>query len=96
MAYISVDFEIDEVLSSLWKKSDRLELLEGLLEVLDPEDVLSVLNSNSEYTDKTNRIKPSLSGDDSKFAEACEIINVNRWRLDLEDEQYILNLANKL
>jgi len=93
---ISINMDIDEIIDCIWRKSDKIELLERLLDDLDPADVLKTIKSHQDYTDKTNQVRAALTGDDVLFGVACEKINANRWRIDLEDEQYILNLADKL
>ena len=35
-------------------------------------------------------------GDDNSFADACDRLKQNRWRLPLEQEQTILEIASKL
>lgn len=93
---MNVDIDIDEIIDSIWRKSDKIELLERLLDDLDPADVLKIIKSHQDYTDKTNQGRAAFTCDDVSFGVACEKINANRWRIDLEDEQYILNLADKL
>ena len=93
---MNVDIDIDEIIDSIWRKGNKIELLERLLDDLDPADVLKTIKSHQDYTDKTNQVRAALTGDDVSFSVACEKINANRWRIDLEDEQYILNLADKL
>lgn len=93
---IGVDLDIDDILSSIWRKSDKIELLEGLLDDLDPVDVLKTIKSHESYTDRSNQVRAALTGDDASFTNACAVINANRWRMSLEDEEYILKLADKL
>ena len=93
---IDVDLEIDEILNSIWRKSDKITLLEGLLDDLDPKDVIWVLKDHKNYGDKSNQVRAALTGDDHSFTTACNKIAASRWRMNLEDEQYILNLADKL
>ena len=93
---IDVDLEIDEILNSIWRKSDKITLLEGLLDDLDPKDVIQVLRDHKNYGDKSNQVRAAMTGDDHSFTTACDKIAASRWRMNLEDEQYILNLANKL
>ena len=98
MASISIDVDIDinDILNSIWRKSDKITLLEGLLDDLDPKDVIQVLRDHKNYGDKSNQVRAALTGDDHSFTTACNKIAANRWRMNLEDEQYILNLADKL
>jgi hypothetical protein len=93
---MNVDIDIDEIIDSIWRKGDKIELLERLLDDLDPADVLKTIKSHQDYTDKTNQVRAALTGDDYSFNSACNKLAVNRWRMNLEDEQYILNLADKL
>lgn len=93
---MNAEIDIDEIIDSIWRRGDKIELLERLLDDLDPADVLKTIKSHQDYTDKTNQVRAALTGDDISFGVACEKINANRWRIDLEDEQYILNLADKL
>ena len=93
---IDVDLEIDEILNSIWRKSDKITLLEGLLDDLDPKDVIQILRDHKNYGDKSNQVRAAMTGDDHSFTTACDKIAASRWRMNLEDEQYILNLANKL
>jgi hypothetical protein len=93
---VDVDLDIDDIIGSIWRKSDKIELLEGLLDDLDPAEVLKTIKSHEAYTDRTNQVRAALTGDDASFASACAKINANRWRMNLEDEEYILKLADKL
>ena len=80
---VNVDIDIYDILDSLHGKRDKIELLEMLLNRLDPKDVINTIKSHKVY-------------DDTPFSQACEKININRWRLPLEQEQLILQIANKL
>lgn len=93
---IEVDLDISEILSSIWRKSDKLELLNGLLDDLDSKDVIQTIRNHKAYENRSNQVRAALTGDDHSFTIACNKINANRWRMNLEDEQYILNLADKL
>jgi hypothetical protein len=93
---IQVDLDISEILSSIWRKSDKLELLKGLLDDLDSKDVIQTIRNHKAYENRSNQVRAALTGDDHSFTIACNKINANRWRINLEDEQYILNLADKL
>lgn len=93
---ISIDIDIDEIVSNIWRKSDKIELLEALLDDLDPAEVIKIMKNHEDYADKKNAVRGALTGDDYSFNSACNKLAVNRWRMNLEDEQYILNLADKL
>lgn len=93
---ISIDIDIDEIVSNIWRKDDKIELLEALLDDLDPSEVLKIIKNHKDYADKKNAVRGALIGDDYSFNSACNKLAVNRWRMNLEDEQYILNLADKL
>lgn len=54
------------------------------------------MKNHEDYADKKNAVRGALTGDDYSFNSACNKLAVNRWRMNLEDEQYILNLADKL
>jgi len=93
---IDVDVDLDDIVRSIWRKDDKLDLLELLLDELEAKDVLKAIKSHENYRDMTNQIRTALVGDDTSFTYACNKISANRWRMNLEDEQYILNLADKL
>lgn len=93
---IDIDLDVEDIINNIWRKSDKIALLEGLLDDLDPAEVLKTIKSHEAYTDKTNQVRAALTGDDASFASACAKINANRWRMNLEDEEYILKLADKL
>jgi len=93
---VDVDIDMDDIISSLYRKSDKIELLEMLLDEMDSKDVLDTIRSHENYTDMTNQVRTALIGDDASFTYACAKINSNRWRLPLEQEQLILQIADKL
>lgn len=93
---LDIDVEIEDILSSLWRKSDKLELLKGLLEDLDPKDVIQTLRDHKDYADRSAQVRAALTGDDYSFTVACNKIAANRWRLNLEDELFTLKLADTL
>jgi len=93
---IDIDLDVEDIINNIWRKSDKIALLEGLLDDLDPVDVLKTIKSHESYTDRSNQVRAALTGDDASFTNACAIINANRWRMSLEDEEYILKLADKL
>jgi hypothetical protein len=92
---IDVDIDIDEILWNLGSR-DQKELLERLLDLMNSKDVLNIIRSHENYTDMTNQVRTALVGDDASFTYACAKINSNRWRLPLEQEQLILQIADKL
>ena len=92
---IDVDIDIDEILWNLGSR-DQKELLERLLDLMNSKDVLNIIRSHENYTDMTNQVRTALVGDDASFTYACVKINSNRWRLPLEQEQLILQIADKL
>jgi hypothetical protein len=92
---IDVDIDLDEILWNLGSR-DQKELLERLLDLMNSKDVLDIIRSHENYTDMTNQVRTALVGDDASFTYACAKINSNRWRLPLEQEQLILQIADKL
>lgn len=95
MAYLSIDIDIDDILSECGRYDEK-RLLEGLLEQMDPEDVLEIIKQNKDYKDVSKQVASVVLGDDISFANACERIKENRWRLPLDQEQIILEIASKL
>jgi hypothetical protein len=93
---IDIDLDVEDILGNIWRKSDKIALLEGLLDDLDPKDILNTIRSHKVYIDRANQVMAALTGDDASFEAACMKIAANRWRLDLQDEEYILKLADKL
>jgi hypothetical protein len=92
---ISVDIDIDDILWGLgsW---DQRELLEGLLDDMGIDDILSIIKSHKDYKEEVYQIRTALIGDDISFNKACYKISINRWRLPPEQEQLILQIADKL
>jgi hypothetical protein len=93
---IDIDLDVEDIINNIWRKSDKIALLEGLLDDLDPTEVLKTIKSHKVYIDRANQVRAALTGDDASFEAACAKINANRWRMNLEDEEYILKLADKL
>jgi Tfp pilus assembly protein PilN len=98
MRSISIDVDIDiyDIIHSLYSKAAQIEMLEALLDAMDTKVVLETLRSHSNYEGNSQNVNAAMTGDDLTFKIACAKIDANRWRLNLEDEQYILNLADKL
>lgn len=92
---ISIDVDVDDILWGLGSR-DQKELLEGLLDQMDPDVVLKIIKGHEDYRDKSYNIHSVVTGDNASFTEACELIAANRWRLPLEQEQLILQIADKL
>jgi hypothetical protein len=93
--YISVDIDIDDILYGL-RSRDQKELLKELLDEMDIDDVLSIIKSHEDYKDEASQIQTTLMGDDANFNAACDKISINRWRISLEQEQLVLQIADKL
>lgn len=92
MAYITVDVDIDDILSSLGSREQR-ELFEELLDIMKYSDVKKMVQDK--FKDQ-NTSDLEISTRDSEFHRAALKIVKNRWRLDLSDEMYIIHLADKL
>ena len=80
MSHISVDVDIDDVLWSL-SSSEKQELVDDLYE--------------DGYTPK--QLEGTMGEDESnnEFNNALRKLYGNSWRLTLEQEQYIINLAKR-
>lgn len=92
---ISIDVDVDDILWGLGS-SDQRELLEGLLDIMDSDVVLKTIKGHTDYLDSSQNIHRVVTGDNASFTEACRLIAANRWRLPLEQEQLILQIADKL
>lgn len=92
---VNIDIDIDNILRGLSSR-DQEELLEGLLDKMKSTKVLKIILNHEYYADKVNQVKFAAYGDDPEFVKACGKIAANKWRLPLEQEQYILQIAEKL
>jgi hypothetical protein len=87
MAWVNVDIDLEDITDDLSRR-DKIKLLNILIEDLDYDAIRTALKG----TDFTN-IDMHEGG---TFESAIRKLLDNRWRLPLADEDYILNLANKL
>jgi hypothetical protein len=92
---ISVDVDIDDILWGMGSR-DQEEMLEGLLDDMDVENVLRIIHNHEDYKGEAHTIRSTIYGDDTSFTAACAKIDANRWRLPLDQEQLILQIADKL
>jgi hypothetical protein len=95
MSTISIDVDVDEIVYSLASYEKR-SLLEELLNHMDDIEVIKVIKEATNFKESAGTAISLLTGDDDAFEAACNKIAENRWRLNLADEEYILQLANKL
>jgi hypothetical protein len=93
---VDVDIDLDDIIHCLYRKSDQIELLEMLLDAMDTKTVLDTIRSHENYEQIPRQVSAALIGDDITFTRACALINANRWRLSLDQEQLILQIADKL
>lgn len=84
MPYISIDVDIDELLSDL---SGR-ELQELVDELYDDGYIPTQITGNPTYTPQTLQ--------DEDWAEAIGKLTEGRLRLSVEEEEYIKQIAKKL
>lgn len=94
--HLDINVDVDDIVSSVWSRYDQKQLLEALLDVMDVRDVLEVMKEHHEYEDRGHQVRAVITGDNESFIAACRKIYENRWRLNLQDEEYIVRLADKL
>lgn len=92
---ISVDVDVDDILWGMGSR-DQEEMLEGLLDSMDIKTVLNIIKNHKDYKGEAHTIRSTIYGDDTSFTAACAKIDANRWRLPLDQEQLILQIADKL
>jgi len=91
----SIDVSVSDILWGLDSR-DQEEMLEGLLDQMDIAKVLKIIKNHEDYGEAANKLKGTIVLDDDKFASSCAMIANNRWRLTLDQEQLILQIADKL
>lgn len=93
MSYISVDIDIDDI---IWDMStyDRKRFFERM----QREGYISeacTITINGEIKAPSHIERNALDNETNEFNQALNKLFGNGWRLTLEQEQYIINLAKR-
>lgn len=93
MSYISVDVDIDDI---LWDMStyDRRRFLEHMQD----DEIISkscIVTKDGRVEAPAHIERNALDNDSSEFNQALNKLYGNGWRMTLEQEQYIIELAKR-
>ena len=93
MSYISVDVDIDDIISGM-SRNERRKFFESMQRVGHiPQQCTIDYEGNVRLSERTERKELEEATDE--FNLALEKLFNNGWKLTLEQEQYVINLAKR-
>ena len=93
MSYISVDIDMDDVISAM-SRYDRRKFFE----YMQDDGIISkscVITSNGEVKAPTHIEQNASYNTTNEFNQALQKLFGNGWRMTLEQEQYIIELSKR-
>lgn len=93
MSYISVDVDIDDIIYDM-SRYDRRKFFEKMKE----NDYISkacIITYEGEVKAPAHIERNVIDNDANEFNQALNKLHGNGWRMTLEQEQYIINLAKR-
>lgn len=93
MSYISVDVDIDEIISAMGRYDRR-----KFFEQMQKDGHISescVITYEGDVKAPAHIERSAIDNDANEFNQALNKLYGNGWKLTLEQEQYVINLAKR-
>ena len=93
MSYISVDVDIDDIIISMGRYDRR-----KFFEQMQKDGHISkscVITYEGDVKAPAHIERKSIDNESNEFNQALDKLHGNGWKLTLEQEQYVINLAKR-